>query len=72
MKKRDDLNIFRHFLILFRHHELLIQMIRREISSRYRQTFLGIAWAFIKPMATVVIFTFIFSGIAKLPSDQLP
>jgi lipopolysaccharide transport system permease protein len=70
--KRDDINLFRHLLILAKHHELLIQMIHREISSRYRQSFLGIAWAFIKPMATVVIFTLIFSGIAKLPSDHLP
>jgi lipopolysaccharide transport system permease protein len=72
MTKRDGLNLFRHLLILARHHELLTRMIRREISSRYRQTFLGTAWALIKPMATVVIFTLIFSGIAKLPSDELP
>ncbi len=72
MTERGDLNLFRHLRILVRHRELLAQMIRREISSRYRQTFLGIAWAFIKPVATVAIFTFIFSGIAKLPSDELP
>lgn len=72
MTRRDDLNLFRHILILVRHRELLAQMIRREISSRYRQTFLGMAWAFIKPMASVAIFTFIFSGIAKIPSGRVP
>jgi len=72
MTKADDLNLFRHLGHLARHRELLFQMMHREISSRYRQTFLGIAWAFIKPMATVVIFTFVFSGLAKFPSDRLP
>jgi len=72
MIKFDSANLFRHLRTLIRHHELLTRMMHREISSRYRQSFLGIAWGFIKPLATVAIFTFIFSGIAKLPSDHLP
>ncbi len=72
MTDTSDLNLFRHLGLLARHHELLFQMMRRELSSRYRQTFLGIAWAFIKPAATVVIFTFVFSGLAKIPSDRIP
>jgi len=65
-------NFVRHLRILVQNHELLTRMMHREVSSRYRQSFLGIAWAFIKPLATVVVFTFIFSGIAKLPSDNQP
>jgi len=72
MTMRDDLNLVRHLGTLVRHRELLARMIHREISSRYRQTFLGMAWSFIKPMATVGVFTVIFSGIAKLPSERIP
>ena len=72
MTNTEDLNLFRHLGILARHNELLFQMMHREISSRYRQTFLGIAWAFIKPAATVAIFTFVFSGLAGIPSDGVP
>jgi lipopolysaccharide transport system permease protein len=72
MTNTNDLSLFGHLGLLARHRELLFQMMHREISSRYRQTFLGIAWAFIKPMATVAIFTFVFSGLAKIPSDSVP
>lgn len=72
MTNTDDLGLFRHLGLLVRNRELLFQMMRRESSSRYRQTFLGIAWAVIKPMATVAIFTFVFSGLAKIPSDSVP
>jgi lipopolysaccharide transport system permease protein len=72
MTNTNDLGLFRHLGLLVRHRELLFQMIHREISSRYRQTFLGIAWAFIKPAATVAIFTFVFSGLAKIPTDRVP
>jgi homopolymeric O-antigen transport system permease protein len=72
MTNTDDLNLFRHLGILARNRELLFRMMHREVSSRYRQTFLGIAWAFIKPAATVAIFTFVFSGLAKIPSDRVP
>lgn len=63
-------SLIRHLRTLVHHHELLIRMMHREISSRYRQSFLGISWAFIKPVATVAIFTFVFSIIARLPSGQ--
>ncbi len=72
MTIREDLNLPRHLLVLIRHRELLARMVRREIASRYRQTFLGIAWAFLKPLATVVVFTFIFSMIAGIPGGGLP
>ena len=39
---------------------------------RYKQTFLGIAWSVIRPLLTMVIFSFIFGRIAKLPSDGVP
>lgn len=70
MTKSAYLVLLQNFRTLAQHHELLIRVMHREITSRYRQSFLGIAWAFLKPMATVAIFTFVFSIIAKLPSGQ--
>ena len=41
----------------------------RDLSVRYKQTVIGVAWALIRPLLTMVVFTIIFGRIAKLPSD---
>jgi len=41
----------------------------RDIAVRYKQTIIGVAWALIRPFLTMVVFTVIFSKIAKLPSE---
>jgi len=40
-----------------------------DVSVRYKQTVIGIAWALIRPFLTMVVFTVVFGGIARLPSD---
>jgi lipopolysaccharide transport system permease protein len=57
---------------LWRYRELLYFLARRDISVRYKQTVLGIAWSVIRPISVMIIFTFIFGRIAKLPSDGAP
>jgi lipopolysaccharide transport system permease protein len=52
--------------------ELIVSLTYRQIYARYRQSVLGLAWAFFRPIATVIIFTVVFSYIAKFPSDGLP
>jgi len=54
---------------LWRYRELFIILAWRDISVRYKQTIIGILWAIIRPFLTMVVFTVIFSYIAKLPSD---
>lgn len=44
----------------------------RDIKVRYKQTVLGVVWAIIQPVTTMVIFTFIFGRLAKIPSDGFP
>jgi lipopolysaccharide transport system permease protein len=51
---------------LWRYRTLLVAMARREISVRYKQTAIGLSWALIQPLATMILFTFIFSEVAKL------
>jgi lipopolysaccharide transport system permease protein len=52
--------------------ELLGFLAWRDIVVRYKQTTIGILWAFLRPFLTMVIFTVVFGRIAKLPSDGVP
>ena len=44
----------------------------RDISARYRQSIVGLGWAIIKPVMTMLIFTFVFGTVAKLDSGDAP
>jgi len=57
---------------LWRYRELLYFLARRDIAVRYKQTVFGIAWAVVRPLATMVVFTLVFGRIAKLPSSGAP
>jgi lipopolysaccharide transport system permease protein len=57
---------------LWRYRELLYFLVWRDIQIKYKQTVIGAAWAIIQPVMTMVIFTFIFGGLAKIPSDGIP
>jgi lipopolysaccharide transport system permease protein len=57
---------------LWRYRELLLFFTWRDIKVRYKQTALGALWAVIQPVLTMVIFSAIFGGIAKLPSEGVP
>jgi lipopolysaccharide transport system permease protein len=57
---------------LWAYRELLFFLAWRDILVRYKQTVIGILWAFIRPLVTIVVFTIIFGRIAKLPSNALP
>jgi homopolymeric O-antigen transport system permease protein len=52
--------------------ELLYFLVWRDVKVRYKQTFIGVAWAILQPLMTMMIFTVIFGNFAKLPSDGLP
>jgi lipopolysaccharide transport system permease protein len=52
--------------------ELLWQLILRELKLRYKQAALGVAWAVLQPLFTMLIFTVIFGRFARFPSGGLP
>lgn len=54
---------------LWAYRELVYFMIWRDVKVRYKQTMLGAAWAIIQPVLTMIVFTFLFGRIAKLPTD---
>lgn len=43
--------------------ELIASLAKRELASRYKGSLLGLVWAFVTPVATIAIFTFVFAGI---------
>jgi lipopolysaccharide transport system permease protein len=57
---------------LWAYRELLYVLAQRDIKVRYKQTVLGVAWAVIQPLATMLLFSLVFGRLAKLPSDGLP
>ncbi len=57
---------------VWRYRELLYFLIWRDVKVRYKQTVLGIAWAFIQPFASMVVFSVIFGTLVKVPSDGIP
>jgi lipopolysaccharide transport system permease protein len=57
---------------LWRYRELFYVLAWRDISVRYKQTAVGVLWAVLQPVLLTVIFTFLFSKLAKMPSDGVP
>ena len=51
------------FSSFWTHRHLLLALVRRDILSRYRGSFLGLAWAFLSPIALLMTFTFVFGTI---------
>ena len=54
---------------LWRFRELFAILAWRDVAVQYKQTVIGIAWALVRPLLTTLIFTGLFSRIARLPSE---
>jgi lipopolysaccharide transport system permease protein len=60
----------RHYwLDLWRYRELFRVLAWRDLSVRYKQTVIGVLWALLRPFFTMLVFTLVFSKIAKLPTE---
>jgi lipopolysaccharide transport system permease protein len=57
---------------LWEYRELVYFMVWRDVKSRYKQTVLGVAWAVVQPVLTMLVFWVVFSQFARMPSDSLP
>jgi lipopolysaccharide transport system permease protein len=57
---------------LWQYRELLYIFAWRDIKVRYKQTFIGVAWAVLQPFLLMVVFSFFFGRLAGLPSDGIP
>lgn len=57
---------------LWQYRDLLVFFVFRDLKVRYKQTILGVMWAVLQPFITMIVFTFVFGRIARLPSDGIP
>lgn len=61
-----------YFRDLWRYRELFYVLAWRDVSVRYKQTAVGIAWALVRPAMSVIVFTIVFGKLGKFPSEGLP
>lgn len=57
---------------VFHYKDLFYMLAKRDIAVRYKQTAIGVLWALIRPVLTMLVFTFVFGRVAKLPSEGVP
>lgn len=60
------------FRELWAYRGLLLFLVWRDVKVRYAQTVLGAGWAVLQPLLTMAVFTIVFGGFAKIPSDGAP
>ena len=57
---------------LIEYRDLFYFLIKRDVLAIYKQTVLGFTWAIIRPVFSMIVFSVIFGGLAKIPSDGIP
>jgi lipopolysaccharide transport system permease protein len=57
---------------LLHYRDLLYFLTRRDLSVRYKQTVLGVLWAILQPLLTMVVFSVFLGSLAGVPSDGVP
>ena len=57
---------------LFEYRELIGFLAWRDILAQYKQAVFGVAWALVKPVASVVVYTVVFGKVARLSSSGIP
>ena len=57
---------------IWRYRELLLLLTWRDVTVRYKQAALGVAWAVLQPLLTMVVFSVFFGRIASAPAAEVP
>jgi lipopolysaccharide transport system permease protein len=57
---------------LWRYRDLALQIAARDITVKYRQTALGVAWAILQPLGFMVVFSLFFGNLAGISSEGIP
>lgn len=60
-----------YWIDLWRFRELFYVLSWRDLKVRYKQTVIGVAWSVIRPLLTMIIFTFVFKNLAKMPTEGI-
>ncbi len=57
---------------LWRYRDLLFLLVYRDFAAKYKQTILGPVWFVLQPLLTSVVFSVVFAGAIKIPTDGVP
>ena len=57
---------------LYRFREVLIVLCWRDISVRYKQSAIGVAWAVLQPVGTMIVFSLVFGKLVGISSGSVP
>jgi lipopolysaccharide transport system permease protein len=57
---------------IWEYRDLLFALGTRDVKVRYKQTFIGVAWAVIQPFVTMIVYAITFGRFAGVPSDGIP
>lgn len=57
---------------IWEYRDLLLLLVKRDLTAIYKQTILGPLWFVIQPLLTTIVFTIIFGNVAKIPTDGVP
>ena len=57
---------------LIEYRDLFYFLIKRDVLALYKQTVMGFTWAIIRPVFSMIVFSVVFGGLAKMPSDGVP
>jgi len=68
----SPVDLFRELRELWHYRDLFYTLTVHRIKVRYKQSVLGLAWAILQPLSLMLIYTVIFSKIAKVPSEGVP
>jgi lipopolysaccharide transport system permease protein len=60
------------FKEIWEYRELLYFLVLKQIKTKYKQSAIGIGWAILQPVLTMIIFTVIFTSLTNLPTDGIP
>jgi lipopolysaccharide transport system permease protein len=60
------------FAALWQYRELFYFLMWRDVKVRYKQTMFGVLWAILQPLVTMLIFTYFFGKLARVPADGIP
>jgi len=69
------ISLFQEIAAIYQRRELLWQMVAREVKARYKQSILGYFWVILNPLAQMLVMSFAFSVILRIPTfaaDNIP
>ena len=57
---------------LIEYRDLFYFLVKRDVLVIYKQTVLGFTWAILRPVFSMIVFSVVFGGLARIPSDGIP